>query len=244
MRSWLPSLLVVSAVVSAGAQSPTPAIGEKPARFGRAALVYDANTQEPVFGAEVTDLVTKNSVKTDTVAGGFVLVPEFVKASGAVLMVRKLGYSPTGPLAVDPLVKDTVLLIPMTRAVTELPAVVSMAVKRPFQVMQEFEDRRNDKSLHGTFIAPEELRAKWDGQEIGSVVNQHAMIALPRGASGKCRVLTYIEGVLSSEPWRKELADAFESIEFYPSPAFAPAQYVGSSSGNVCGIFVVWRRRS
>ena len=94
-----------------------------PAKFVRLLEVYDPDTQEPIAGVQVLDKLTGNTMTTSA-TGHVALVPEFVKATGALLEFRKVGFAPLGPILVDPL-SDTTLLVPLRKAVTTLPAVVS-----------------------------------------------------------------------------------------------------------------------
>lgn len=100
-----------------------------PKKSVRIAFVYDADTQEPIVDAQVTDFLTRNSVKT-SVTGNFGLyVPTFVKASGALITVKKVGYRQAGPIPVDP-ESDSLLMVPMQKVPQELPAVLTTASYR------------------------------------------------------------------------------------------------------------------
>ncbi len=91
------------------------------AAFHRLLQVYDPETQEGIEGVQILDKITGNSVRTSP-TGHVVLVPQFVRRSGALLVLRKIGYDSIGPLFIDPQ-SDTTLLIPMSRATTTLPKV-------------------------------------------------------------------------------------------------------------------------
>src|SRR5215831_1747138 len=94
-----------------------------PVKFLRLLELYDPDTQEPLAGVQVRDKVTGNAM-TSSASGHVVLVPEFVKPTGALLEFRKVGYAPLGPILVDPL-SDTTLLVPLRKAATPLPTVVT-----------------------------------------------------------------------------------------------------------------------
>lgn len=90
--------------------------------FRRLVGVFDAVTQWPIAGAEVTDRLTGNSMTTSA-TGHVALVPGFVRSTGAWLTVRKVGYAPVGPLILDPTV-DTTVNVMMQQAVS-LPTVTT-----------------------------------------------------------------------------------------------------------------------
>lgn len=91
--------------------------------FTRLIQVYDPETQAGIAGAVVRDRITGNSVKTSS-TGHVALVPGFVKAGGALLEIRMVGYEPVGPFFVDP-TSDTTVLVPMSKVVASLPAMVT-----------------------------------------------------------------------------------------------------------------------
>jgi hypothetical protein len=91
------------------------------AAFHRIIQVYDRETQEGIEGVQVIDRITGNFVKSSA-TGHIVLVPQFVKPGGALLVFRKLGYDSVGPLLIDPRA-DTTLLVPMDRIATRLDPV-------------------------------------------------------------------------------------------------------------------------
>lgn len=90
--------------------------------YRRLVGVFDAETQMPIVGAEVTDRLTGNSMKTSA-TGHVALVPGFVRSTGAWLTIRMVGYAPVGPLILDPTV-DTTVIVVMQHAVV-LPTVTS-----------------------------------------------------------------------------------------------------------------------
>jgi hypothetical protein len=117
--SALASLLLSALPLLAQRDSTRP----PPQAFRRLLELYDPDTQEPIPGVQVLDKLTGNSMTTSA-TGHVALVPQFVKATGALLEFRKVGYAPLGPILVDPL-SDTTLLVPLRKAAVGLPAVVS-----------------------------------------------------------------------------------------------------------------------
>jgi hypothetical protein len=113
--------LLFAAFACANAQDVAPS--HHPVRIVE---VHDANTDEPIAGADVTDLITKRSMKTTETGGVGLFVPQFVSVDGAVLRITKPGYQAVGPIIVDPTV-DSTLVVVMTRIVTSLPAITSTA---------------------------------------------------------------------------------------------------------------------
>ena len=125
-------------------------------KFLRVIQIYDADTQEPIVGADVKDRITGNSVRSSP-TGHIGLMPDFVRATGAFIEIRKVGYNTVGPILLDPLA-DTTLLIPMSKVAVNLPAVVSTA---PYSITRDpgdwsgFEQRCGVK--HAACIREEEL---------------------------------------------------------------------------------------
>jgi hypothetical protein len=216
---------------------------------GRLLGVFDSETAVPLEGVEVIDLLgTQLSLATK--AAGLVSLRGFKNQhDSAAVRVRKIGYRDTSFIVlVGP--ADTVpITLALERIAVDLDPVLTTAheSRRSFN-MQGFEERRTNKALRGSFVTPEELRAKWDGQVLGIVFATHGMRPMPRGPTSmtttRCRTLYYVNGVIGSIDPNKEVADSFEAIEYYPDWKMAPPQYVGSFAANVCGIYVLWMRGS
>jgi len=91
---------------------------------GRLVGVFDSDTGAPIEGVEVMDLATSVSALT-TATGTLTLF--FVDTTGSMIRLRKVGYRPE-LMFVSNSPRDTVpLTLMMSRAVPELPAVVTHA---------------------------------------------------------------------------------------------------------------------
>ncbi|MBX4189120.1 hypothetical protein KW785_00825 [Candidatus Parcubacteria bacterium] len=206
--------------------------------------VYDEETGKPIEGAEVWDRLANVYVKTSptgTVSLNFLRSQH----DSSVVYIRKIGYGDTTFLVMT---DTTPITLTLTRTVPRLAPVETHAIRRRSMAMQGFEDRRNSGAVRGYFVAPEELRSKWDGQLMRSVFASHGMIPMSRGPTSlkktSCRTLYYVNGIPGTPlaPVEKDPADAYEAVEFYPSKYAAPQEFVGAFSGDVCGIFVLWSR--
>lgn len=249
-------LLLIGA--SASAQDSSAAA---PAHFLRVVYVYDSLTQQPIEGAEMKDLVTGNSLMT-TRTGNAELVPEFVKASGAMLRIRKLGYAPVS-LFVDPLVPSP-FGVALSRAIVELPTVVTRA---NFQMSKDagtrggFELRcasGQPTCLRGDSIAQYPSRGLGDFIRFAPGVHDKTGKMHSTGAE-LCSPTFYVDGGLwKSPPLPNPLLGPMDiqprgfnepspfnplnvkGIEVYPSGQVRPPRFDGGDPS--CGAIVIWTK--
>jgi hypothetical protein len=155
---------------------------------GRLVGVFDLETGAPIEGVEVMDIATKVSALT-TATGTLTLF--FVDTSGSLIRLRKVGYRPE-LLFVNNSPRDSVpLTLTMTRAVPELPAVVTRARGRrgPADTLRRLElngfyDRRYTSSAPAhAFVTGEELEKFTRVSDVGF-----------RGR-GICEKNVYIDGI-------------------------------------------------
>ena len=116
-----PIAFLVFALSSAPAQEAVP-----PHHPVRIVAVRDATTGVPIAGADVTDLMTKRSERTDEAGEVGLFVPQFVNLDGAVLRITRLGYQSAGPIIVDPS-GDSTIVVELNRVVTSLPGMTISA---------------------------------------------------------------------------------------------------------------------
>jgi hypothetical protein len=109
-QTLLRAALVAVLFVHAGHLPAQDKPKQAPTRPPRLLYVVDAVTLAPIAGAEVRDLMTRNTMKTSDAGMIGLLVPGFVKATGALIQVRKAGYRSSDQMLVDPMV-DTTLVI-------------------------------------------------------------------------------------------------------------------------------------
>jgi hypothetical protein len=261
--------LVVAAIslVGAGAalaQTPTPAATV--ASYRRRILgVYDAQSGDPIEGAEVIDALNHVSALTTT-TGTVSLV--FLPEGGSMVQIKKVGYQPLtmiveiGPADTIPLTLVLNRLAPTsTGAAQTLPTVVTKdsAPRHISPGLQAFEERR--RSGFGHFMDEAELR-KQDNRTMTNVVRDLPGITIrcpksgPRndecfGVSGRgkknavlggdCEINLYIDGVAVSDNDLKKMNVAeFAALEFYSGGATIPIQY--NRTGSSCGVMLLWTR--
>jgi hypothetical protein len=245
------------------AQSSAPAgAAAKPGR-PRIVLVVDAETQEPIAGAEVTDLLTRNSMQTSNDGAVGLFVPDFVKADGAILRIRKLGYQPVGGLSLDPTVDSTVV-VPLQRVVEKLPTVTTTAT---YRVDRDAGQRdglaQRCQAVHATCITDEQL-ADRPADPLSVFVQRSGATAagddpepkMHSTTGGMCKPTYYVDGFLwqgrFSEPPstrgknpRPSIDGAFrpgdvQTIEVYTATQARPMRFSGGDPS--CGAIVVWTK--
>lgn len=248
-------------VIGAGAAVAQTPAGEKlPAYRARVLGVYNAQTGDPVEGAEVVDLFSKT--KAVTTSTGTVSLA-FLSEGGAMLRIQKIGFEPyTQVVEITPAdtMPSTILLRPLTQT---LPTVVTRdsARRHLSPALQAFEERR--KAGGGRFIDEATLR-KNDTKPMTYMIRQvpgvqivcdskNGMASLYcAGVSGRqgsksafrggqCYVDVYIDGVISTDNNLELLrVDEFAGVEYYSGAASIPQQY--NKTGSVCGVLLLWRR--
>jgi hypothetical protein len=248
MRRLLAFALLIVAAPSLFAQ-------DLPAYRKRLLGVYDAQTGDPVEGAEVSDALAKLTALT-TATGTVTL--SFLPEGATLVRIKKVGYAAqTLTVAISP--ADTLpLTVLLTRSnAQELPAVVTKdsAVKFVAPLLREFEQRRNDKSIHGQFVTEAELRKK-DEVTIATIARrfmggkvvptpQGIILASARHMAGRdnvCPADVYINGLRQNGivDLDHQRAIDYAGIEYYESPATTPAQYNKNNGG--CGVLLLWYR--
>jgi hypothetical protein len=229
-----------------------------PARFLRILFVYDSTTEEPIVGAKVVDLVTGNSVLS-SVTGNVGLSPTFVKASGAMLEIRKLGYAPVGPMLVDPLVQSPVG-IPMSPTAAKLPTVVTTAhydLNRDAGARAGFESRCATglpTCIHGDSVAKYPSRGLGDFVRFASGVRSSGGL-MAAAMGGTCMPTFFVDGMLwPSPPLGNPLAGPgtanpspfttqnITGVEVYPDGQPRPLRFQGDKIPP-CGAIVIWTKQ-
>ena len=248
-------LLLAAASVRAQ-EAPAPL----PAYRGRILGVFDANTGEPIEGAQVTDVLSKmSSLTTKTGTVSLIFLPD----SGSIVRVQKVGYQPaTMVVKISP--EDTVPLTMLLNAVvTTLPTVVTKDTgsRHLSPGLRDMEERR--RQGFGYFITEPELR-KNDSKRMTNVIRTLPNINMvcpkperPRygecwAASGRvgaknaflggsCPLDLYINGVISPDNDLEKLAvSEFAGVELYLGGASIPALY--NKTGSSCGVLLLWLR--
>jgi hypothetical protein len=259
--SWpaLFALAIGALTAPAFAQSPASTV---PAYRGRILGVFDAQTGDPIEGADISDVLNKNSsVTTKTGTVSLVFLPD----GGTLVRIRKIGYeTQTMMVAISP--ADTVpLTVLMARSAQTLPTVVTRDSAPPPRSMRlrDFVERMN-AGAGGRFISEADLR-KNDGKtnmtnmirrlsglqvQCGKPGGQRPMDcwAITRRAQsrmaimgGECAVDLYMDGVpYSDNDLNKLKVEEFAGVEYYAGGASIPIQY--NKTGSSCGVLLLWTR--
>ena len=228
--------------------------------------VYDAQTGEPVEGVEVGDILSKASAttsKTGTVSLFF--LPD----GGALVRLRKIGYE-TQTVAVSITPADTIPVTIILNHATALPAVVVKDSAPKFMTpgMRQFEEHR--KQGFGHFLTDSIFR-KYESSSLANLLssrmpglitvntpNNQKYLASGRKMCGgralsvcsgpSCLVSVYQDGAKifdASNPGSLKVDFEhlspmdYDAAEFYQG-AEVPSEY--NSTGNSCGVLVLWSR--
>jgi hypothetical protein len=239
-------MVLVAAAPLRAQQSPA----RLPAYRGRILGVFDANTGEPIEGAQVTDVLSKmSSLTTKTGTVSLVFLPD----SGSIVRVQKVGYQPaTMVVKISPV--DTLpITMLLNAAVMTLPTVVTKDsnTRSLSPGLRAMEERRRQGLGH--FITEAELR-KNDSKRMTSIIRTlpSVNIACPPtglragecwavGVRRACPVDVYINGVISLDNDLQKLAvSEYSGVEFYTGPATIPIEY--NKTGSSCGVLLFWMR--
>jgi hypothetical protein len=234
------SLLAASTATRARAQDSVKVASKG---VGRIVGVFDADSGEPLEGADVVDRIGGGVLRT--VKSGLVGLASFTSQhDSAVVTVRKIGYADT-TLLVMTRATDTVPVPVFLRHVTALDSVVVTAHETDhFPIyLRDFETRLLDAKATGAkTIGPAEMR-KNDGRRLYNFL-------LSKGItnSRRCgRVGVYLNGV----PYRPatiapgspgipdENVDEYDAVVFYTG-AQMPAEFRRTSGG--CAVLLLYGR--
>jgi hypothetical protein len=222
--------------------------------------VFNAQTGDPIEGAEVLDVL--NKTKALTTATGTVTL-SFLPDGGAMVRVQKIGFTPyTNVVAISEsdTLPVTVMLTPVAQT---LPTVVTKDTAAPLASpgLREFDERRKQGAGH--FITAEELR-KNETKNMTYMVRRlpGVQIDCPRGIShqpecfaysgrqgskyafrgGRCDMDVYIDGAALSPPVNLNdyRVDSFDGVEFYSGAGSIPPKY--NKTGSSCGVLLFWTR--
>lgn len=256
----LATFALLAAPALAAAQSQEPPL---PAYRARLLGVFNAQTGDPIEGAEVTDALSKT--KALTTATGTVTL-SFLPEGGSMVRVTKIGFAPEATIVtISP--SDTTPFMVMMKPVSQtLPTVVTKdeATSYVSAGLRGFEERRRSGS-GGRFITTEELR-KNETKNMTYMVRRlpGVQIHCPRPSSGdvrvgqcwaysgratskfafggqQCVMDVYIDGQITGDnDLEKMRVDQYAGIEFYSGASSIPMQY--NKTGSTCGVLLFWSR--
>jgi hypothetical protein len=226
---------------------------------GRLLGVFNAQTGDPIEGAEVLDVL--NKTKALTTATGTVTL-SFLPDGGSMLRVQKIGFAPyTNVVAISEAdtLPITVMLAPVAQT---LPTVVTKEATRPYTspALRDFEERRIRGN--GRFIS-EDLLRKSDSRRMTDLIRQIGVpvqcaktfpypcfaVSSRQGSryalrgGGSCSYDVYMDGLRISDE-RRDLerirVNEIGGVEAYAGPATIPVQY--NPTGSACGVVLFWSR--
>ncbi|MDB4877898.1 MAG: hypothetical protein JWM41_4344 [Gemmatimonadetes bacterium] len=231
-------------------RAQTPGAPAAPSYRHRLLGVFNAQTGDPVEGAEVVDVMQRVSALT-TKTGTVTLV--FLPEGGSLLKIQKIGFEPTSlVVAISP--ADTLpVTIMLNPAAQVLPTMVTKD-SAPHYIspgLRAFEERR--KTGMGHFIAGDELR-KNDNSTMTNVIRRFPGVEITCITKGirqgscvaasmrqRCASQVYIDGVPSTDnDLQKIKVDEFAGVEYYAGGATTPPQY--NRTGSACGVLLFWSR--
>jgi hypothetical protein len=252
-------LAIVATLVGTSPLCAQDSLTKIPAYRARILGVFDANSGEPIEGAQVSDIFTRlSSLTTKTGTVSLVFLPD----SGSMVRVQKIGYQPATMLvkiSPDDTLPITMVLSPVA---TTLPTVVTKdsAPRYVSPGLRAMEERR--KQGFGHFITEAELRRD-DSKKLTYVIRTLPNINIvcpPTGPrrgecwavagrlaskhmvlGGSCDLEVYMNGALSTDNDLEKLTvDTFAGVEYYPGGASIPPQY--NKTGSNCGVLLLWTR--
>jgi hypothetical protein len=219
--------------------------------FLRLFQVFDPDAQEPIVGAEVTDMITGNHVSTSA-SGHFALRPGFVLAKGAIIQIKKLGYEPINLGFVDPLMgQDKNTQIPMVKVAVTLPVVDVTAAPKRYM----FEERARaygrshvitPDSLQGASYASIDLREALRRNNIvgnfpeRNAKQQKAKLVFAGGGRQQCTVRILVDGdpSIGEQVSLDDPASTYRGVEFYGSRIDMPEEF--RKRAGECGTLLLW----
>ena len=246
----------LGAFIAAGAQTSAPLAPYRARLLG----VFNAQTGDPIEGAEVIDVFSKTKALT-TATGTITL--SFLPEGGSMIRVTKIGFTPeTSVVPITP--ADTTPFMIMLRPIAQaLPTVVTKDTATPFisPGLRAFAERARSGN-GGRFITEAELR-KNETKNMTYMVRRLPSIQIdcPRQGlrvgqcwayaarskskfaimGGQCVVDLYIDGQIAGDNDLEKLrVDQFAGVEWYSGAASIPAQY--NKTGSTCGVLLMWSR--
>ncbi len=231
-----------------GARSQnTPVADVTAARTYRFTGVVTDPAREPIPDAEVTVLTPVSAARsTATDDRGRFNLGEFTAGSLSI-RVRRLGYEQRAvEVQIGAGGQPTSVEIVLTIIPAELANVlVTGAPGR----LNEFFHRRQTRAAFGRFMDQEEIRKKGarNASDLFRTVPGVSVKTNPSGGNAirirNCQPMVLIDGQRSPGAELDEVITPGDiaAIEFYPSAAGVPAQYL-ERSNRLCGLILVWTK--
>ena len=228
------------------AQTPASKPADASATYRFTGVVTDP-AREPIVNAELVLLTPRHSGKSvETDSRGYFDFGQFT-AGTLSFRVRRLGYEPrVMDVQIGAGNHDTSIEIALTIIPAELAKVfVSGAPGR----LNEFFERRQTRGAFGRFFDQEEIRRKGPTMASDLFRNVPGVSVKTNPAGGNairirdCQPMVMIDGQRSPGAELDELISPGDiaAVEFYPSSAGVPAQYL-ERGNRLCGLILVWTK--
>jgi hypothetical protein len=204
-------------------------------------------SREPIYNAELVILTPTHAGKaTTTDSRGYFNFGEFTPGTLS-FRVRRLGYEPrVMDVQIGAGGQNTSVEIALTVIPAELANVfVTGAPGR----LNEFFDRRQTRGAFGRFFDQEQIRKKGptNASDLFRNVPGVSVKTNPSGGNAirirNCQPMVLIDGQRSPGAELDEVISPGDiaAIEFYPSSAGVPAQYL-ERGNRLCGLILVWTK--
>ena len=231
---------------SGRAQASSSPVASAPRTYRLTGVVTDPS-REPIIDAELVILTPAHSGRAATTdARGFFNFGEF-PAGPLSLRVRRLGYEArVMDVQMGAGGENTSIEIALTIVPAELAKVfVSGAPGR----LNEFFARRQTRAAFARFFDQDEIRKKGPSQASDLFRNVPGVSVKTNPAGGNairirnCQPMVLIDGQRSPGAELDEVITPGDiaAIEFYPSNAGVPAQYL-ERGNRLCGLILVWTK--
>lgn len=238
--------LAVLAAPHALAQETRPAAATAAPSYRFTGVVTDPS-REPIADAEVaviTPAAAVRSTATDD-RGRFDL--GLFTAGALSFRVRRLGYEArTVDVQIGAGGQATTMEVVLTIIPEELANVVVTGAPGR---LQEFFHRRQQRAAFGRFLDQEEIRRKAPrlASDLFRTVPGTSVKSNPSGGNAirirNCQPMVLLDGQRSPGAELDEVVSPGDiaAIEFYPSAAGVPAQYL-ERENRLCGLILVWTK--
>lgn len=228
------------------AQDPGSPDARAPRTYAFSGTVTDPS-REPIINAELVVLTPGGAGRaTTTDSRGYFNLGEFT-AGRLSFRVRRLGYEPrVMDVEIGSGGQNTSIEIALTIIPEELAKVfVTGAPGR----LNEFFERRQTRGAFGRFLDQEQIRKQGPilASELFRNVPGVSVKTNPSGGNAirirNCQPMVLIDGQRSPGAELDEIVSPGDiaAIEFYPSSAGVPAQYL-ERGNRLCGLILVWTK--
>jgi hypothetical protein len=228
------------------AQNPASKPATASATYRFTGVVTDP-AREPIVNAELVILTPRHAGKSAvTDSRGYFDFGEFTPGNLS-FRVRRLGYEPrVMDVQIGAGNRSTSIEIALTIIPAELAKVfVSGAPGR----LNEFFERRQTRGAFGRFFDQEEIRRKGPRMASDLFRNVPGVSVKTNPAGGNairirdCQPMVLIDGQRSPGAELDEVISPGDiaAVEFYPSSAGVPAQYL-ERGNRLCGLIIVWTK--